>query len=950
MNKFSSTRRDFLKTMGQVSLVMLANGSIVTSTLAQTEDPMIQHNYTGWENFHREQWTWDKKTRGTHLVNCTGSCPHFVYTKNGVVMREEQSKDTPKLNGIPEYNPRGCNKGECASDYIYSPHRIKYPLIRVGERGEGKWRRVSWDEALEYAANGIVDTLKNDASDCISVYTPVPAVAPASFSAGHRFASFIGGHTHTFFDWYADHPTGQTQTQGLQGDTCETADWYNGRTILMWGTNAAQTRIPDAHFLQEAVLNGSKMYVISPDFNATATKADVFVPINPGTDAALALGMVNVIVKEKLYDEHNLKEQTDLPFLIRTDTKMYLREADMVKGGSKQKFYTWDTKTKKPVLMKGSWGEEPETKANIQPGFMGRNTLTFPDGYIDLGDLDPALEGTFNVKLVNGGMVKVQPVFEAYKPKLNEYTPEKVSKITGVAPSVIIQMARDFAMNKPSMIIMGAGTNHWYWSDTVMRSFLLLCAVTGNEGHNGTGVNHYVGQWKPVPLIGIVKLAFPYSPAKHRFCQTTIWTYYHGNVYDAMENENIDTAKYLRESLKSGQMPLFPENGRDPKVFICYRSNWLNNAKGLNYVLKNLWPKLNLTVNMNIRMDTTALYSDVVLPSAHWYEKTDLSMNEEHSFIHMTEPAIAPMWESKTDWEIFALLSKKVGEVAEKKGFTKYFDEKFNIARDLTKLYDLQIDGGKLATDEQACQFILDNAPQTQGITLEMIRKEGPQRFKSNWTSPMKEGVPYTPLQHFILKKKPWPTLTGREQFYIDHPTFFDLGVEFPVYKAPVDADKYPLRFSTPHNRYSVQSNWKDNVLMLRLQRGGPMVEISPADAKARGIKDNDWVEFFNDHGKTIVRCKIRNGMKAGMVSMHHEPELYMSRFGGEENSQTPTPIRINPTSLVGNYAHLTFKANYYGPGGVQRDTRVEMRRYKGSVTAGLSAAATPHEEDISHV
>ena len=154
MNKFSSTRRDFLKTMGQVSLVMLANGSIVTSTLAQTEDPMIQHNYTGWENFHREQWTWDKKTRGTHLVNCTGSCPHFVYTKNGVVMREEQSKDTPKLNGIPEYNPRGCNKGDCASDYIYSPHRIKYPLIRVGERGEGKWRRVSWDEALEYAANG----------------------------------------------------------------------------------------------------------------------------------------------------------------------------------------------------------------------------------------------------------------------------------------------------------------------------------------------------------------------------------------------------------------------------------------------------------------------------------------------------------------------------------------------------------------------------------------------------------------------------------------------------------------------------------------------------------------------------------------------------------------------------------------------------------------------------
>ncbi|PLX59662.1 molybdopterin-dependent oxidoreductase [Sedimenticola selenatireducens] len=932
MNKFGSTRRGFLKAMGQVSLGMLVNGSIVMRTLAQTKDPMMQHDYTGWENFHREQWSWDKKTRGTHLLNCTGSCPHFVYTKNGVVMREEQSKDMPKLSGVPEYNPRGCNKGECAVDYQYGPHRIKYPLIRVGERGEGKWRRVSWDEALEYVANGIVDTIKNDASDCISVFTPVPAVAPVSFAAGHRFASFIGGHTHTFFDWYGDHPTGQTQVQGLQGDTCETADWYNGRTILMWGANSASTRIPDAHFLQEAVLNGSKMYVISPDFNSTATKADVFVPIKPGTDAALALSMVNVIVKEKLYDEHNLKEQTDLPFLIRTDTKMYLREADMVEGGSEEKFYTWDTKTNKPVLMKGSWGEQPETKAKIQPGFMGRNTFVFPDGHLDLGDLDPALEGTFKVKLVDGVQVNVQPVFEAYKPKLNEYTPENVSKITGVAPSVIIQMARDFAMNKPSMIITGGGTNHWYWSDTVLRSFILLCAMTGNEGYNGTGVNHYVGQWKPTPLLGVVKLSFPHSPKKHRFCQTTIWTYYHGNVYDAMENENIDTAKYLRESLQTGQMPLYPQNGRDPKVFICYRGNWLNNAKGLDYVLRNLWPKMNLTVDMNFRMDSTALYSDVVLPSAHWYEKTDLSMTEEHSFIHMTEPAIAPLWESKPDWEIFALLSKKVGEVAKKKGFTKYFDEKFNIARDLTKLHDQQTDGGKLATDEQACQFILDNAPQTQGMTLEMIRKEGPQRFKSNWTSPMKEGVPYTPLQHFIQKKKPWPTLTGREQFYIDHPTFFDLGVEFPVYKAPVDADQYPLRFNTPHSRYSIHSTWKDNVLQQRLQRGGPSCEISPVDAKARGIKDNDWVEVFNDHGRVVVRCKIRNGEQSGRVSMHHEPELYVDLLGGG-NSQSPLPVRINPTALVGNYAHLTFKPNYYGPGGVQRDARVEVRRYTGSVT-----------------
>lgn len=115
-------------------------------------------------------------------------------------------------------------------------------------------------------AEKIVDTIKNQAPDCISVFSPVPAVAPVSFSAGHRFAHYIGAHTHTFFDWYADHPTGQTQTCGVQGDTCECADWFNAKYIILWGANPSITRIPDAHFLSEAALNGTKIVSIAPDY------------------------------------------------------------------------------------------------------------------------------------------------------------------------------------------------------------------------------------------------------------------------------------------------------------------------------------------------------------------------------------------------------------------------------------------------------------------------------------------------------------------------------------------------------------------------------------------------------------------------------------------------------------------------------------------------------------
>lgn len=928
----NSTRRTFVKGACATCLGVTFGGGFAFRTLAATDDPMKQHDYSGWEDLHRNQWRWDKKTRGTHHINCTGSCPHFVYSKDGVVLREEQSKDVPNFKGVPEYNPRGCNKGSCASDYMYSAHRVKYPLIRTGERGEGKWRRASWDEALEIIAEKVVDTIRDHAPDCVSVYTPVPAVSPISFSAGHRFAHLIGAHTHTFFDWYADHPTGTTQTTGIQGDTCETADWYNAKSIFVWGANPATTRIPDAHYINEAALNGSTVISISPDFNTTSIKADLWIHPKPGTDAALALGMAHEIIKERKYDALNLKEQTDMPFLVRSDTGMFLREADMAEGGSDAKFYTWDTKTGAPIIMKGSWADQPEKKPPIQPPFFGRNTLTFPNGYLALGDLDPALEGTFTVKLKDGTTTEVRPVFDIYAENImGNYAPNQVSEITGVNAEMVTKLADIYADQTPSMIITGAGTNHWYFSDVILRTFHFLSALMGNDGKNGGGVNHYVGQWKPTALPGVGALSFPMGLKKHRFAQTTIWSYYHSEVYDAMENEGIDTGAYLRESLETGQMPIYPRNGRDPKVLFVYRANFLNQAKGQEYMLRNLWPKLDLIVNANFRMDSTAVYSDIVLPSAHWYEKTELSMTEEHTFIHMTEPAIQPMYESKTDWEIFRLLSQKVQEVAVKTGFSKFFDSQFKWARDLSKLHDDYTAGGELMTDVLACEFFLNKAPHTKGITLEDLRTKGPQRFRLNWTSPMEDDVPYTPFKHFAVAKKPWPTLTGRQQFLIDHKTFREMGVDLPLYRAPIDADKFPLRINTHHSRFAIHSTWKDNTLMLRLHRGGPLIELGTEEAAARGLSDNDWVEVWNDHGRVIARLKIRAGEPVGRVSMCHTPELYQDMIEG--SSQSVLPIRIAPTSLVGNYYHLQFKPNYYGPGGINRDARVEVKRYLGAAT-----------------
>jgi len=520
-------------------------------------------------------------------------------------------------------------------------------------------------------------------------------------------------------------------------------------------------------------------------------------------------------------------------------------------------------------------------------------------------------------------------VFALLKEALaKEATPAKAAAVTGVPAATIEKLTRQYATAKPAMIIHGAGTNHWYHSDVIVRSFLLLCALTGSIGKPGGGFNHYVGQWKPTPLLGLAPIAFPNMP-KHKFVNSTLWVYVHGEVYDSMERAGADLNKYVRASIEKGWQPIYPKDGKSPKVFICYRGNFLNNAKGQEYALRNLWPKLDLVVTLDFRMNTQALYSDVVLPSAFWAEKMDLNMTEEHTYIQINEATVPPSFESKTDWQIFKALAAKVQELAIKRGMPKFHDRTSAMDRHLDGLLEQFTDKGRFETEEAVAQAILDGAPPTKGITLQDLREKGPQRFKANWTAAVKPDKPYVPFQFFTDDKKPWPTLTGRMQFHIDHPWFMELGQALPLHQAPLDADKYPLVYNTLHGRFAMHSTWKDNATMLRLERGGPLIWMHPKDAAARGFVDNDWVEVFNDHGTVTCRAKISEIVQPGQVNMPFAPERYLDLREG--TSQSPLPIRIKPTHVAGGYGHIRFKPNYYGPAGHQRDVKVEVRRYMGA-------------------
>ncbi|MEZ5149084.1 MAG: molybdopterin-dependent oxidoreductase [Bacteroidales bacterium] len=310
-----------------------------------------------WEEFYRNRHQHDKVVRSTHGVNCTGGCSWNIHVKDGIVVWETQALDYPLLEkSLPPYEPRGCQRGISFSWYLYSPIRVKYPMIRgalldifndekakTGDslkaweniqsnpdlrkryqnaRGKGGLRRVTWDEVLEIIAVSNIFTVKKYGPDRLVGFSPIPAMSMLSYAAGSRFLQLMGGVNLSFYDWYCDLPNSFPEIWGEQTDVAESADWYNSKFIACMGANLGMTRTPDVHFFSEARHNGTKTVVFSPDFNMVAKYADKWVPVHAGQDGAFWMAVVHVILKEYHYEKQvsyfidYAKRYTDSPFLI----------------------------------------------------------------------------------------------------------------------------------------------------------------------------------------------------------------------------------------------------------------------------------------------------------------------------------------------------------------------------------------------------------------------------------------------------------------------------------------------------------------------------------------------------------------------------------------------------------------------------------------------------------
>ena len=310
-----------------------------------------------WESAYRGRWSHDKVVRSTHGVNCTGGCSWRIFVKNGLVAYEMQQTDYPRTReDLPNHEPRGCQRGASFSWYLYSPHRIKHPLIRgrlldlyraerktgkdpveawaaiqadpnkrkqyVHVRGLGGFVRTKWDEVNEIIAAANVYTAKKWGPDRIAGFSPIPAMSMISYASGARYLSLIGGTPLSFYDWYCDLPAASPQTWGEQTDVPESADWYNSTYIIVCGSSLPTTRTPDCHFAVEARYNGTKIIAMSPDYGEHVKLADLWMPVNPGCDSAAFLAMGHVALKEFYIDKQDpyfqeyARKYTDLPIQV----------------------------------------------------------------------------------------------------------------------------------------------------------------------------------------------------------------------------------------------------------------------------------------------------------------------------------------------------------------------------------------------------------------------------------------------------------------------------------------------------------------------------------------------------------------------------------------------------------------------------------------------------------
>ena len=813
-NRVAFTRRKFLQVSATTAVGAAAVGATRWPVLRTLEEISPQGNPAATEEqiFHC----------GCR-PDCFGYCRHTVHVRNGRVVKTS-------LGPLPDprYN-RICMRGLSHVQRIYDPDRIKYPMKRAGERGENKWERISWDEAITTITDQWKDIQQQYGKAAVCFLTGAGNYAllnGALPGAGGRFQNLIGASS---INNCVDDAivVGVDRVLSYAGDwstTNEPADWANARTFFLWGYNLTECNIHNWHFVADALENGAKLIVIGPVFTQSASKARMFVPVRPGSDPALMLSMMHVLISEKLYDAKFLLEHTVAPFLVREDTGLFLRMSDLGVEPTKNGDTVVD-----PVAV---W----DPAANVA---VAVDTVT-----------EPALEGSFEVK-----GIKVRTAFDALKEEAAKYPPETASKLTEVDAGTIVELAR-LAAGKQVMHLGGFGPQAFTNGVMCGHGMATLAALTGNLGVSGSSAGIYFNWYEGIN-----------------------WGF--SSPEGAVGGGPSVPYLVLRDVLQSGQ---FKGQPFPIKSMHIMHSNPISNQVEMNAWINEILPRLDLVVVRDMVFTDTARYADIVLPVVHWYESEDiLALGAQHPYMQYSEKAIEPLFEAKTDIEIFRLMAQKMG-------FGEYFAK--NDAEMLDELLDTPLS-------------------KERGISYASLREKGPVNIYTKTFIAYEDGKFLTPSGRAeFYVEKPVPRVDYGQTYDVDRerlPRFFPPQEAWP--DNPLFA-KYPLVLLSERPRFRVHSQWA-GVPWLKELEPEPVIKINPQDAATRGIRNGDYVEIYNDRGHAVAKAVVTEGVKSGVLSYPKGWQKHQMKAG---HFQELTGTLVDPVGVNQSFF----------------DTLVEMRKWNG--------------------
>jgi anaerobic selenocysteine-containing dehydrogenase len=483
------------------------------------------------------------------------------------------------------------------TQYVHHPDRLRQPLKRIGGRGEGKWQPISWDEAFDLietkmkairAAHG-PESMVFNAGTGRDIYPWICMLAYAFGSPNVMFG--LTGQ--------ACYGPRVAAVDTVQGDYAvfDAGQWFPDRyddprfkvpeCMIIWGYNIHAT-CPDnlfGHWIIDLMKRGTRIIAIDPRLSWFASRAKHWLQLRPGTDAALAMGFLNIIINEDLYDHTFLEKWTNGSHLIRKDSNKLLRETDIDAGGSAANFVVWDSTQKKAVV----WD-------TAQAACREKNVR-------------PMISGQCRVRLSGGESVECETVWDAFRREADLYSPDTVAAITGVPAEDIAQAARFYAKSKPASIHWGVAVDMTPALTPLVQAISCLWALTGNLDVPGGNVTARLA-------FDVAPYALPGSKGAIRLK--------HGEL----DKPRIGADRY---------MPL------DKFYWRCQTDLTLDQIfTGQPYPIKGLWlqtagtlqglgmdpqrwrealKKLDFVVAVDLFHTPTTQYADVVLPAGTFLEK-----------------------------------------------------------------------------------------------------------------------------------------------------------------------------------------------------------------------------------------------------------------------------------------------------------------------------------------